>query len=56
MKSFDKHERKIKAPEVREKKVMNTRRILEDALEEDYFEDEDEEYFEISNQEITETQ
>lgn len=43
MKSFDKRERKIKAPVAREKKAVNTRSILEDAHEEDFFEDEDEE-------------
>lgn len=39
--SFEKRERKIKAPEVREKKVINTRSILEEAYEEDLLEDEE---------------
>lgn len=50
--NYEKHERKIKAPEVREKRVLNTRSILEEALEDDFFEDEDEEIENIDSDEF----
>lgn len=54
MKSFDKRERKIKAPVAREKKAVNTRTILEDAHEDDYFEDEEETHTTESDDEAAE--
>jgi hypothetical protein len=47
MKSFDKRERKIKAPVVREKKVINTRSLLEEADQDSSLEDEEDYNFDV---------